>query len=246
MKGRLLVFGGTSEAKALLEHGMPAICSVTTEYGAKLLEGLSNCVTVVGRQNSDEMISLIRRERISGVVDATHPYAIEVTRNISSACSATGTPLIRLLRKSSPVDERITLVKSCSEAAELLKNTKGNILLTTGSKELEHFTSIKNYKKRLFVRVLPSSNVLLHCEKLSFDAGHIIAIQGPFTEEMNKQMLVMTNASVLVTKDGGAFGGLEDKIAAAHKLKIKVVLIERPNESGHDMQEVLQWIRTNI
>jgi precorrin-2 dehydrogenase/sirohydrochlorin ferrochelatase/precorrin-6A/cobalt-precorrin-6A reductase len=115
-----------------------------------------------------------------------------------------------------------------------------------GSKELPAFASVRNARRRLFARVLPTSAVIAQCEKLGYDAGHLIAMQGPFSESMNEQMLAMTGASVLVTKDGGDAGGMREKLEAAQKAGAEVIVIARPEEEGFTAAEVLLKLRREL
>ena len=117
---------------------------------------------------------------------------------------------------------------SAGEAADYLSCAEGNILLTTGSRELEAFSHIRNFKERVFARVLPDQGALAACEKAGLAGRQIIAMQGPFSVEMNLALLAMTGARYLVTKESGAAGGFQEKIEAAHKAGVKVVAIGRP------------------
>lgn len=243
MERRILLFGGTTEGRELTRFGLPLIYSVATTYGAELVRGAENIVAVVGRMNAEEMEKFIRDSGIACVIDATHPYAREARENIRAACAAAGTPLMRVQRKESAADGDVVRVKSAEEAASYLEETTGNILLTTGSKELEAFARV-SVRARLFARVLPDPEVIKKCAACGFDSGHIIAMQGPFSLRMNEEMIRLTGARWLVTKDGGAAGGLEEKIAAARSCKARVVMIERPHEEGgHSCAEALLWAR---
>ena len=249
---RLLLFGGTTEAREILERGVPALCCVATDWGAELARSFSGpgVEVRVGRLDEPAMEALIRAEHIACVIDATHPYAVEVTRNIRTACANTGVPLLRLSRPPAVHDsDNAILAGSCREAAELLNELlnecEGNVLLTVGSKELREFTAVRDYKTRLYARVLPTSDVLRACEGLGFDPAHIIAMQGPFSLEMDRAMLPCTGASVLVTKDGGAAGGVEAKLRAAHEAGARVILIARPDDSApNHMTETVQSVQS--
>lgn len=245
-KKRLLIFGGTTEAREFLELGLPAICCVTTDYGARLLENIENVEVVVGRLKAEEMESLMRKREITCVIDATHPYAKEATANIKAACKGTSLPLLRLLRDEAEDSECDVKVSSCGEAAEFLNGAEGNALLTVGSKELADFTSVRDYGKRLFARVLPSSEVIKKCEKLGFDAGHIIAVQGPFSVRFNEELLLMTEARYVVTKNSGSSGGVESKLMAARNIGVEVIMVERPKECGATVQESYEWARGQL
>ena len=246
MSGRLLVFGGTTESRELLSRGLPALCCVATDYGAKLLEGLPLVTPLVGRLDQSAMEDLIRREGVTHVIDATHPYAVEVTKNIRAACENCGVKLLRLIRERTPLPESAVVVGSAVEAAALLDESDEKVLLTVGSKELPAFAGVKNAKTRLFARVLPTSGVIAQCEALGFDAGHIIAMQGPFSRAMNEATFAATGAQTLVTKDGGASGGMDDKLRAAENANVRVIVIGRTDEDGASVDEAALWARREL
>ncbi|MDR2529595.1 MAG: precorrin-6A reductase [Synergistaceae bacterium] len=241
---RILVFGGTTEGREIAASGLPVIYSVTTEYGGKLAD-FPGTEVLVGRMDEGDMAAFMRSRPVAGVIDATHPYAVEVTKNIRAACTKTGVPYARATRAASDAKE-VTAVPNCQAAVEtlqsLLLKMEGNALLTVGSKDLEKFAALPApLRKRLYARVLPLSSVVAACEKLGFDAGHIVAMKGPFTKEMNFATLAMTGAEVLVTKDGGTAGGLVEKLEAARERGAEVLLIRRPDETGVTVLEAIAW-----
>ena len=128
------------------------------------------------------------------MVDATHPYASVVTENIASACTKTETEYLRLLRDGASAPEDAVFVSDIAGAVEYLNTTDGNILLTTGSKELNKFTSIKGFADRVYARVLPMEESLRLCESAGLKPAHILAMQGPFSREMNVAMLKSVDA----------------------------------------------------
>jgi len=101
------------------------------------------------------MAELIRREGFFCTIDATHPYAVEVSANIKAAAKETKIPYLRLLREKSKTGGSM-VVSSVQAAAEILGELKGAALITTGSKELAAFTAVPDFKKRLYPRVLPT------------------------------------------------------------------------------------------
>ncbi|MDR3230447.1 MAG: precorrin-3B C(17)-methyltransferase, partial [Synergistaceae bacterium] len=244
---KILLFGGTTEGREIAMSGLPLVCSVATEYGADRVSTADQAEVLTGRLDTAAMERLIVERKFLGVIDATHPHAVEVTENVRLACERASVPRIRVLREAAKVDEEgVTTVASCVEAAKLLNappRAGANVLLTVGSRELEEFASLTNSRERLYARVLPTSLAIGVCEKLGFDAGHILAMQGPFTREMNRAMLEMTRARVLVTKDGGVAGGLKEKLAAARERGVDVLLIRRPDETGVTVAEALEWAR---
>ena len=133
---RILIFGGTTEgrllAQALSRRGVPAAVSVATVLGAEELSGLPGITPLVGRRTAEEMAALL--SGYDKCVDATHPYAREVSANIRSACRSAGVPLRRLLRRRSELPPGSILAGSPEEAAQLLQFREGNVLLAIGAK----------------------------------------------------------------------------------------------------------------
>ncbi len=152
---KVLVFAGTTEGRKTAEfldsQSIPAHICVATEYGEELLPKSGNMTVSHTRLTEEDMENLMRSIQADPVIDATHPYAAEVTKNIRTACEKTGCRYVRLLRSSRESDQkndRAVYVSSVDEAAEYLKGTKGNILVTTGSKEIAKYTVIPDYRER--------------------------------------------------------------------------------------------------
>lgn len=240
---KVLIFAGTVEGRTLAEHlaekGYEVHVCVATEYGESLLPKHAGLHISHKRLSRDEMEEKMERLGDAPVVDATHPYAAEVTENIRGACERTGKTYIRLLRDTQKIDEKDCVrVESVSGAVEYLKQTQGNIFLTTGSKELRAFTEIEDYRERVFARVLSLPKVVEACSALGFEGKHLICMQGPFSKELNTAMLRQFDAKYLVTKDTGAAGGFLEKYEAAREAGAVTVIIGRPlAEEGVSLEE---------
>ena len=156
---KICVFAGTTEGRELVEFLAAQDVSVTacvaTEYGETLLTPSENLTISAGRLTSEEMEELFRREQFALVVDATHPYASVVTENIAEACAAAGVEYLRLLRTGAEMPEDAVFVQTIEEAVDFLNSTEGKILLTTGSKELHKYMTIRDFAERVYARVLP-------------------------------------------------------------------------------------------
>ncbi len=238
---KVIVFAGTTEgyeiSRFLGENQIPVLACVATEYGSRSLKESSSLHVQAGRLDENEMKELFSREKPELVLDATHPYAAEVTRNIRKACEEAEVSYTRILRTGSG-QQNAVYVKDTQAAAEHLKGTTGNVLLTTGSKELAAFTSVPDYKERLFARVLSLPSVIESCQALGFEGRNLIAMQGPFSMEMNRAMLTQYECRYLVTKDSGKAGGFLEKIQAAEACGATVVIIGRPlAEEGLSLRE---------
>ena len=234
---KIVIFGGTTEgrelSRLLADRGAEIVVSVATEYGREE-QGNCNGVTVVaGRKDRSEMAALLLGASLC--VDATHPYAVEASQNIRAACEDTRTPYRRLLREASASDADAVFADA-SGAAAYLEHTSGNILLTTGAKELRRYANLD--PSRLYPRILPAHDGLSACEALKIPRRNIIAMQGPFSRELNEALIVQYKIAYLVTKDGGKIGGFPEKAEAARNAGAKLILIRRPDESGGSFAEI--------
>ena len=183
------------------------------------------------------MQELFAAERPELVLDATHPYEAEVTVNIREACENTAVSYVRVLREGG-VHKDAVYVENTEAAVDYLKHVSGNVLLTTGSKELSAYTEIPGYQERMFARVLSIQNVIENCRMLGFEGKNLIAMQGPFSKELNAAMLRQYDCRYLVTKDSGKAGGFEEKIQAATECGAIPVIIGRPvQEKGISVKE---------
>ena len=234
---RILIFGGTTEGRELAQRlgaaGYEVTVSVATDLGAEELKGVKAAVRA-GRLDEEQMTGLIPDFDL--VIDATHPFAVEVTRCIRQACRRCEIPLRRLLRAQSETEGCIR-VDSCAQACDYLASRPGNVLLTTGAKELGAFRDLE--PERVFARVLPTHPSLEACEALKLPHRNILALQGPFSEQMNIAMLEQYHIRWMVTKDGGKAGGFQEKLRAARRAGADVILVGRPEEEGLTMEEIL-------
>ena len=247
----ILLFAGTTEgrelADRLLSLPVAATICVATEYGGELLRDFSGRFTVLtGRLNEEAIVSLLKKTPYDFVVDATHPYAVAVSANIRAACDAASTPRLRLLRGESLKSECL-YVESAKAAAEALTTTVGNILLTTGTKELSAFTVVPEFAERMYPRILPAAESVGECATLGFKRSHIIAMQGPFSRELNLAVMRQYAIRVMVTKDGGVEGGFPEKMLAASEAEVGVVVIGRPLEKeGVGLDEIFAIIGSKL
>ena len=239
---KAIVFAGTTEGYAicnfLAENGVSVYACAATEYGGSLLKENEFLHVSAGRLKTEDMEELFHKVAPEIVLDATHPYAAEVTKNIRKACENAGVRYQRVLRPEGDKSGEAVYVESPEEAAEFLSGTEGNIFLTTGSKELAKFTVIPDYKERLFARVLSVPSVIQSCAELGIEGKHLIGMQGPFSAEINEAMLRQFQCSYLVTKDTGLAGGFPEKIEACQRCGATPVIIGRPlKEEGLSLPE---------
>ena len=246
---QVIIFAGTTEGRTISEYlascKVPVTACVATEYGETLLTENEYLKVHAGRMDQEEIAAFIREKGAELVIDATHPYAAVVSENVAAACEREQVDYVRLIRGSSAesVDQAV-LVGSVDEAVEYLKKTEGNILATTGSKELFKYTQIPGFEKRVFARVRSTGEVAAACEKLGFVGKNLICMQGPFSEALNIAMLHQFDCKYLVTKETGKAGGFEEKLHAAKAAGATLVLVGRPPEQkGYSYDEVLEMMR---
>ena len=252
---RVLIYGGTTEgrrlAEKLAEAGIPSLVLVATEYGEQMMapgEKSGRIQVLQGRLTAAEMTALYEREQPAVIVDATHPYAEAVKKNIRESREGfRQIPYYRVCRNPEVPEERedARYFDSTADCVRALRSAAGNILLTTGSKNLSEFCRYPDLRERLYVRVLPSVESLEICGEQGIRGDRIIAMQGPFSEEMNRQMLQETQSEILVMKESGRNGGEAARIQAAEKAGATCFIIRRPRaaEEGLSLEGVFSEIR---
>ena len=208
---KALLFSGTSDgsrlALCLAGRGWLVTVCTATEYGERSAPRHVNIRVHAGRMDRGEMEAFLAADTFELVIDGTHPYAAAVSENIREACQARNLPLMRLLRRDQS-REGVVEVPTTEEAARFLNTVTGNVLLTTGSKELAAYGVVTD-QSRLYARVLSTEESVAQSRALGFEGRRLIAMQGPFSEELNLVMLRQIRARWLVTKASGAAGGFQ-------------------------------------
>lgn len=244
-KKDVLIFGGTEEGRIISEKisnlGISTTVSVATSYGVKLLKENENLFIKQGRMNENEILDFIIKNNFAVVLDCTHPYAVEASRNIKQACNKLDIKYIRVLREKS-LRLKATFFDNIESLISYFNNNEGNIFLTTGTKDLKKFTSINEYKKRLFVRILPNIESLEKCEDAEISPRNIICMQGPFSKELNKEMFKYADAKYIVSKDSGKSGGVCEKEKAAAEIGAEFIIIKGIEETGVNINEALKEV----
>ncbi len=237
----ILVLAGTSEGRqvaiALENEGLEVMAATATAYGGELLQKGFHGEISTRPLGLEAMTELICLKGVIKVIDATHPFAEEVSNNAREACRLAGVEYERLEREGSHVEagEGVITARDTEEAVQLAAGFAGNIFLTVGSSKLEYYTRSLNPKK-LIVRILPVKASLEKCIKLGIPPKNIIAMQGPFEEEMNKLLFRCYEAALVISKDSGPAGGVAEKISAAQSLSLPIIIIYRPNPTSKKVQ----------
>lgn len=248
----VLIFAGTTEGRKLsdwlCEKKISNTVCVATEYGGLVLAENPFRKVKMGRMNVSEMQTMFLSGAYDMVIDATHPYATAVTENIRQAVEGCDISYYRLLREMDEEEtyDKITYFYDCRSCAEALTEVEGNILLTTGSKELDIYCK-EEIKARLYVRILPGIESLELCRKQGICGKQILALQGPFSVELNEALIRQYQITCLVTKESGKTGGYAEKIEAAKRTGIPVCVVGKPQgEKGMSFAEICRVLENKF
>ena len=230
MKTKLLLLGGTSEtvqiAQALVKQGWEVLLSTATTMAsrAQMPAGVRVRCGMLDEQGIE---NLIRNEKITAVMDATHPYAEAVSQNAWQACQAAGIRYLAYERPCARV-ESVHRVPNHQSAAKHAFSFGRPVFLTIGVRNLAPY--VAEARKRgvaMRARVLNHSDSVTACHDAGLIDSEILCADGPFTVEENIKHL--QSFGVLVTKDSGEAGGVDTKLEAARQSGCEVVVVERPS-----------------
>lgn len=212
---------GTSEGREILSllnnHTEDIFVSTATEYGGEILKNYKYAHLNTKPLTFDELVDTLKEKGVSKLVDASHPYAIEISNNAMKACEVLNIEYVRYERPSSVEKFRdkkyIIEVKDYDELCDKLKNIDGNILNTTGSRNIDKILAMK-LENRIIHRVLPSVKVMQECIDKGVKIEDLVAIKGPISYEFNCAFIKEYKAKAVILKDSGTAGGTEEKLKA--------------------------------
>ena len=251
----IFVAAGTQDGRelagAILEAGYDVTASVVSSYGKTLLERYPHIKINDKPLDRDGLISFIKENGVEIFVDASHPYAANVSQNAMDACRAMSVPYVRYEREAVPIlYDNVHIVESYDEAAKKAGELGRNVFLTTGSRTVKTFTTSPYLKDHVITaRILPTAKVIAEVTELGITPKNIVAMQGPFSEELNIALYRQYHADVVVTKNSGEIGGTDTKLTAAAKINLPVVMIDRPrlkyDNIVYTFDDVLKFIKGN-
>lgn len=241
------LFSGTSDgnriAAELIDRGHSIKVFVASEFGKRVAgEKLPLQLIHAGRLCKQDLAEKWEMERPSVVVDATHPYAVEISRNLIELCREKNTPYVRYERPEEIfTGKNIHHVDSVEAAAECSMRLGRRLLLTTGSKNVDPFLR-SDFSGEVFIRMLPDPDLIRQLLGKGVSPKNIIALQGPFSLSLNKAMLADFRIDCLVTKSSGKEGGYAEKVNAANEMGIPVVVIQRPRLDYPKMFQTMEEV----
>ena len=230
------LIGGTSEsviiARLMAQSQLKFIVSVTTENASHLYKSIALCHIVVAKLSGDAIINFIQQHYISAIIDASHPFAQEISQSVINVCQALNLTYLRYERPQANIlEDTDLLVTKVAHLESLLADNSPvqgkRVLLTIGAKYLPLF---KDYQSAatLYTRILPYPQSLNSAYQGGFTSERIIALRPPITQELETALWRLWEIETVVTKAGGKAGGEEIKYQVAKALKIPLIIIERP------------------
>lgn len=238
---RALVLGGTADASLLAAEIARAGIDAVYSYGGRTRApaGQPLPTRIGGFGGVSGLADYIRRETITHVIDATHPFAAEMSRNAVAACAEAGTPLIALERapwSKRPGDTWIEAA-DVDAAVAALPEAPTNVFLAIGRQHITPFAAKPQHAYTLRFVDPP--------EKPQPFTADVIVSRGPFTLDSELEMLRTRGIDWIVARNSGG-GGARAKIDAARRLGLPVVMISRPQlperRRVERVDEIMQWL----
>ncbi|MHB9924097.1 cobalt-precorrin-6A reductase [Clostridium botulinum] len=225
---------GTSEGREILsllnKFTDNILISTATAYGGEILKNYKYKKLNTKPLNKEELSNMLKENQVNILIDASHPYALEVTKNAREVSKDLNIKYLRYERPSSAEEfkgnKKVVFLEDYKDLNEALKNIKGNILNTSGSRNMDKILDLK-LENRIIHRVLPSVKVLEDCFNLGVKVEDLMAIKGPISKELNKAFIKDYDAKALILKDSGPQGGTKEKILACLECDIYALVIRR-------------------
>jgi precorrin-6A/cobalt-precorrin-6A reductase len=239
---RILLLGGTREAnlmaRALADAGLAAVYSYAGRTDAPMAQPIPQRVGGFGGING--LIAYLEAEKITHVVDATHPFASQMSTNAVFACKATGVPLVALERAPwvAGAGDRWTHVPDIEATVGALGDRPQRVFLAIGRQHLAAFAVAPQHHYLLRLVDPPEGT-------LPFRDYSVVVARGPFSVTGDLALMRDHGTEVVVAKNAGGAGAVA-KITAARELGLPVVLIDRPvipeRQVMRKVAAVMDWL----
>lgn len=242
MRPNLLILGGTTEASALAQllatQGIAGTLSLAGRVSRPRAQPLP--MRLGGFGGAAGLADWLRQHGITHVIDATHPFAAQISRNAVSACAKAGVPLLALTRPAwQPVaGDDWRHVADLDQATAALDRPAMRVMMAIGRMHLDRFAAHPQHSYLLRLVDAPDG-------PLPLPESTVIVDRGPFTMQADLALLQRHDIQLVVAKNAGGDGAYA-KIAAARALGLPVLMIDRPalpaRPETHDPAEVLRFI----
>lgn len=235
----VIIMAGTHDAVRIIEkissfEDIKILATTTTEYGAELAISAGAHGVISRGLPSEKIVEIINERNINVLVDATHPFAVEATKNAIKAVHKTGIKYLRFERPQIPLPESELVYKvqsfedAASKAVEICKKSVNSKIMHLAGVSTLHYLTEHIKPERIVARVVPSIFSIKKCLETGLPGENIIAMQGTFSKDFNRAMMNEYNVSAVITKESGETGGTPEKVEAALELGIPVVVVMRP------------------
>jgi precorrin-6A/cobalt-precorrin-6A reductase len=244
---RVLILGGTSEASELAAKisVLPEVEVITSLAGRTRQPFVSRgCLRIGGFGGQAGLVDYLQDQQIDLLIDATHPFAAQISWNAAAAATAVGLPHLLLLRPAwQPMSgDRWIEVDTLEAAAEALPPQAERVFLTTGRQELAPFVPLAHCW--FLIRSIDPPP-----DPTAMPNGILLLGRGPFTLDQERQLLVNHQIEVIVSKNSGG-AATYAKVLAARALNIPVVMVQRPAmpsvEQVSSVEEAVRWLRHKL
>jgi precorrin-6A/cobalt-precorrin-6A reductase len=256
MLGKVWLIGGTSDsvaiAKIFTTEKRPFVVSVTTQTAELLYPG--KVQIAVGCFDQQLMQSFCQEENIKAIIDASHPYAVEVSRQAIAVSSKLNIPYLRYERSNYQPSTSIAANNSVIELESFQALLTGEylhqqrVLLTVGCKVLSQFQPWQT-QATLYARILPKIESLKTALAAGFTSDRLIAIRPPISLAMETALWQQWGITLVVTKASGSAGGEDIKRQVAANLNIPLIIIARPPivypQQTSSLQALLAFVKKN-
>ncbi len=251
-KNAVWFFTGTRDGNALagecVDEGIPVVISVATEYGAaQARRHVPQAHIVQGHIGATARRALLAESGALAVVDGTHPFATQISAQLTRICAELKVPYLRYERPEQALPKDVQSFDTMEAVAAAAIGAHKRIFLGTGVKDISTFLRADQFKQcQWFARVTPNQDSVSRSVDAGIPASHLCAMQGPFSKRANEVLWADWNIDCVVTKESGEAGGLPAKIEAARALQIPVLVVNRPffeyPNMTQESAEVLRWI----
>ena len=241
---RVLILGGTGDAAALAAQlsVLPGV-EVTSALAGRTQQpsALLGSVRVGGFGGSDGLVAYLKEQRISILIDATHPFAAQMSWNAAIAASEARLPHLMLVRPEwkTVVGDRWLEVESVEAAAQAIPTNARRIFLTIGRQQLAPFASLTEHWFLMRSIDPPAADVAL-------PNGELLLDRGPFTLENEIALLKQHRIEAIVSKNSGG-DATYAKIVAARELGLPIVMVQRPampsSDRVSDVASAVEWVK---
>jgi len=242
MQPNLLILGGTLEATAFAnaaaEVGLRGVVSFAGRVARPKRQPLPQRVGGFG--GVEGLVAYMRAEKITHVIDATHPFAAQMSSNAVQACTEAGVPLIALVRAPwrAQAGDDWTHVPDIASAVGALDRPAARVMLAVGRMHLQDFAP--NPQHFYLLRLVDPPEIAP-----PFPDHHVLVSRGPFTAADDRALMAEHRIDLVVSKNAGGTGAYA-KIEAARALNLPVIMIDRPvipaRTEAYSVAEVMDWI----